>query len=1218
MKRSHADQAREAAQRGDKVRARRLLRDQLMHNRRDEEAWWLLAQVVEERERTVYCLERVVKLNPQRKAAIKALSLLKRPQRETQSPVSRAADYQSTQRSMPLGKMPFGQAQELRPYRRSLNWPLILGWILVVLISFVAIAGPSLAPRDPLETSLVLKVGEKYLTPPYPLSTPGYPIGSDELGRDLLSRLLWGVKPTITMVIVVAVVRLLLGTMIGLAAGWFTGWSGRFLDTAIAAALSIPIIIVALAGIAAVGVELGIWAFIVGLCMTGWVETSRLVRDQTQIVRDQIFIEAARALGSTSIQILRDHVLPQILPMLWMLFAFEISNTLMLTAALGFLGYYIGGDVWIQITDAAAAAISGMPELGQMLATVGVSPTHPWGLVILGGVVFTIVLSFTLLGEGFRRQLSLHGQRRRSPASVLLDRARLWANEHIWWPLSNLPGSSIYQPAMLLLFIIALISGFVLWRSGLSLRIGEEPIASAFAQEQLWATARHDPHGTRWSQSSGLLSPDLKWTFRDRSGFTGGVAVTQDGIVLVTSNSGVLYAIDHAGKPLWQVLLPETPVGTPAISETGEIYVSDKSGGLSKLSTHGNLLWHIERNTAKAATTGPVVSPNGSIYYVVQREVEAVSPEGKPLWSVQPPGNIPPTEIVQISPDGKFLIWGSVLLDAGDGSVIQFDVLSKADALLVGADGETYVVEGHKVINWMLTQTGARTERSVTWDYQNFTISRTPQDVGVTPNGIIWLFYTGFARSFGFGEDTRVVWLDEDGSLLGNVHYGTRNSKVIAVDRKGAIYSCGNLGFGYGDPECQAFSRESEEPLWQLKLEQGDEVLGGALVPGRLYVATRDGFLYAVGEGEPPSLATAGQAEGPQRTGPSGTLLDLVQEPIGPSEPVSQLFFQDRAGFSGGPAVGQDGVLYLASGGGSLYALEPSGDIGWQAKLPASAVGGPVLNQAGTVFVADQEGGLSAYSKEGELLWQVEPQSGLKGIAGPAVGPGGNIYYTVGTSSRGSIRAVSPEGEPLWLAEVKSELFYASPEASPEGDMVFFRNEVYDAEDGSRLEFNLEFDVDRYFSGNDGRTYLLAGGTVVEWHQTEQGIEVVEERVLSPEGRPINVGVTEKGLVWLLYAKGVFWYARHGEALGTVLLNDTYLTHVVGVDRDFTVYACGRRPQRLFEGKPTCFALSPGSVGPSWAVKLGDQPEKFNGGALVPGRVYISTEEGRLYLIGKK
>jgi peptide/nickel transport system permease protein len=96
-----------------------------------------------------------------------------------------------------------------------------------------------------------------------------------------------------------------------------------------------------------------------------------------------------------------------------MLFVFEISATLMLIAALGFLGSYIGGDIWVTITDVTAQAISGMPELGQMLATTGISILRPWPLLVIGGVVFLVVLGFNLLGEGLRRQSNQYslGQR---------------------------------------------------------------------------------------------------------------------------------------------------------------------------------------------------------------------------------------------------------------------------------------------------------------------------------------------------------------------------------------------------------------------------------------------------------------------------------------------------------------------------------------------------------------------------------------------------------------------------------------------------------------------------------------------------------------------------------------------------------------------------------------------------------------------------------------
>jgi peptide/nickel transport system permease protein len=133
----------------------------------------------------------------------------------------------------------------------------------------LAIIGPQTAQRDPLETNALIKVGDQYLVSPYPLLTPGFLLGSDAEGRDLLSRMLWAIQPTMILVLVVAAVRLVLGTLIGLTAGWSTSWLGRALDGVIAVAISIPVIIVALGGIAAVGVDLGIWAFIIALSLTG-------------------------------------------------------------------------------------------------------------------------------------------------------------------------------------------------------------------------------------------------------------------------------------------------------------------------------------------------------------------------------------------------------------------------------------------------------------------------------------------------------------------------------------------------------------------------------------------------------------------------------------------------------------------------------------------------------------------------------------------------------------------------------------------------------------------------------------------------------------------------------------------------------------------------------------------------------------------------------------
>jgi ABC-type dipeptide/oligopeptide/nickel transport system permease subunit len=250
------------------------------------------------------------------------------------------------------------------------NWTLFFGLILVGFMTLIAIIGPDLAPQDPMKENYTLAVDGQIRTPPYPaFKIAGYPLGTDRWGRDLLSRILWGVRPTMIMVSSVAGFRMAVGILLGLLIGWAEGSRARRLDSLLSSLLSIPVLIVALIGIYAMGVEKGLWAFIFGLGITGWAETARMVSEQTRLVKSQTFVEAARALGAEERQILFNHILRQIMSLVWVLLAFEISSTLLVAAELGFLGYYIGGGIWIEISDFQAVNVEGLPELGQMLSS---------------------------------------------------------------------------------------------------------------------------------------------------------------------------------------------------------------------------------------------------------------------------------------------------------------------------------------------------------------------------------------------------------------------------------------------------------------------------------------------------------------------------------------------------------------------------------------------------------------------------------------------------------------------------------------------------------------------------------------------------------------------------------------------------------------------------------------------------------------------------------
>ena len=191
-------------------------------------------------------------------------------------------------------------AAAIQKQMKKLNWYLVFGGIFVALITFIAIFGPNFAPQDPMKENYALEVDGLIRTPPYRMfDVPGYILGTDRFGRDLFSRLLFAVRPTMIMVLSVAGVRLFLGVMLGMATGWLEGRKGRFLESLLSTTLSIPVLIAAIFGIYLVGIEKGLWAFIIGLGLTGWAESARVVSEQTRAIKNQTFVEAARALGAS-------------------------------------------------------------------------------------------------------------------------------------------------------------------------------------------------------------------------------------------------------------------------------------------------------------------------------------------------------------------------------------------------------------------------------------------------------------------------------------------------------------------------------------------------------------------------------------------------------------------------------------------------------------------------------------------------------------------------------------------------------------------------------------------------------------------------------------------------------------------------------------------------------------------------------------------------------
>ena len=436
----------------------------------------------------------------------------------------------------------------------------------MLLMLILAIKGPDLAMQDPMQENYAFKVNGQVSRPPYPPFTiPGYPLGTDNFGRDLLSRILWGVRPTVILVLTVAFVRLVLGNLIGLMAGWSNGKTGKILDGMISAALSIPILIVALMGITAVGIRRGLIAFIIGLALTGWAETARFVAAQTKIVKHQTYVEAARGMGASDFRILAHHVWKQLAPLLGMIFAFEISSTLFVVAELGFLGYFIGGGTWIEISDFVVTNTQGLPELGQLLSSALVTLVRPTVLLTIGTVIFFGILGFNLLGEGLRIRASRQVARASKIRKFVVERLGAGLDER--YPLSVTDLIERHAVIVITALAILLVSaGWLVWQNTRPVKatVTSGEAALAVPGGQLWAAEKHDAQGTYWTSASGPQSGDIAWSYQAPGGLTGGPVVLADGTVIVATRDQQLIALDADGEELWQAQLPAAPVASPA------------------------------------------------------------------------------------------------------------------------------------------------------------------------------------------------------------------------------------------------------------------------------------------------------------------------------------------------------------------------------------------------------------------------------------------------------------------------------------------------------------------------------------------------------------------------------------------------------------------------------------------------------------------------------
>ena len=255
------------------------------------------------------------------------------------------------------------------------------GFILFLIV--LALSAPLIAPRDPLAQNLLLAT-----VPPagFAEAEPGYLLGTDGLGRDVLSRVIFGTRASLLAGVVSVSIALALGVPIGLAAGYLGGWIDALISRITDAMLACPFLILAIALAAFLGPSLSNAMIAIGISATPIF--IRLTRAQALQVKVEDYIEAARAIGNSHLRIALRHILPNIVPPLIVQATLAIAAAVIAEAALSFLG--LGQQ-------------PPAPSWGSMLNTAkNYIDNAPWMAIWPGLSIFLLVLSFNLLGDGLR------------------------------------------------------------------------------------------------------------------------------------------------------------------------------------------------------------------------------------------------------------------------------------------------------------------------------------------------------------------------------------------------------------------------------------------------------------------------------------------------------------------------------------------------------------------------------------------------------------------------------------------------------------------------------------------------------------------------------------------------------------------------------------------------------------------------------------------------
>lgn len=285
-------------------------------------------------------------------------------------------------------RLPAPSAREVsyrqRLWRRYRARPAALvASVVLLVLALVAIFADLLAPHDPIAQSLA-----DQLKPPFwlPGGSLDYPLGTDRFGRDMLSRIIFGARVSLTIGLVAATVSATLGVTLGLTAGYFGGLVDRAIMRLSDVQIAFPFLVVAIAVIAVLGSNLAV--LIALLSVAGWVFYARITRGLTLRLRRIEYVEAARAAGASPRRIVAAHILPNVLSPNLVLWTLSIATLILIESSLSFLGLGVQPPT---------------PSWGNLLSDGRSYIDNAWWIAIFPGLAITItVLAVNTLGDALR------------------------------------------------------------------------------------------------------------------------------------------------------------------------------------------------------------------------------------------------------------------------------------------------------------------------------------------------------------------------------------------------------------------------------------------------------------------------------------------------------------------------------------------------------------------------------------------------------------------------------------------------------------------------------------------------------------------------------------------------------------------------------------------------------------------------------------------------